>query len=319
MKIFIEKIVNDNCSRGPSKFTNKLVNALKAKGVICAFEPEKDCTISFTLPVWKQNFTRFPRIIRVDGMFPGTSLKKKLKMRKRILRANHVVWQSKFARDQASKLYGVKPEGTIIYNGDDPDAYNVNRLDRRGKKWVITCANWMDTKLRYRPEKRLDQIVEVADLYYSKHPDVVFLVAGDAGRPDLARPNVRLLGKLKHPDLIRYIISSNCMLFMGIFDICPNAVVESLVPGTPVICCNGNGAAELVSMGFGEVLQMDKPIDLKEYASQSFRVPRFSTPMVMGALDRWCGCEIKKPAEKLFISNIADQYIEVFKKFERKA
>ena len=143
-------------------------------------------------------------------------------------------------------------------------------------------------------------------------------MAGDTGRPDLARPNVKMLGKLPHHDLARYIVSSNCMLFMGVFDICPNAVVEALVPGTPVICCNGNGAEELVGMGFGEVLRVDDPINLQFYNSPLFRAPTFSNEKVIAALDRWSGCEQKKPAEKLFISHTAKKYIEVFERFERK-
>jgi len=330
MRVFIEKPVSHRSLRGPSKFMGKLVEGLRAAGVQVVFRQDQGCQCSLTLPHWKYRAKGIPRIMRADGTMPGGSDKRRRRYGRRIRNADFVIWQSEFARDNASKLFKVKPYGAVIYNGDDPKKYKVEPLPADGKFHVLLCANWYSAAKmkrrnrkkrhhgKYRPEKRLDAMLEIAEVYTQKNPDVVFWVAGKTGKEPPKNPNIVFLGTLKSDELRRYQISANCMLHIGYFEWCPNTVVESLVAGTPVICLNNSGSEELVKLGYGEVLPIEGKIDVEHYR-RSRVMPTVPYGPIYEALDRWVRCVEKRPAEALFMENTVKRYVKVLKLISQRA
>jgi glycosyltransferase involved in cell wall biosynthesis len=330
MRIFFEKKVSRNPGRGPAKFTRKLIEGLRQHGIQVVFEYDCGCDLAFCLPHWKQHKgIKIPRIMRADGTMPGGSEKRRRRYARRIRRADFVIWQSEFCRKYASKLFKVSEAGTVIYNGDDPRKYKVEPLPSDGKYHVLLCANWISAAKmkrrnrkkrhhgKYRPEKRLGEMLQIADEYTKKNPDVVFWVAGKTRLSKPENPNIVLLGKVDNKTLCRYIVSANCMLHLAYFDWCPNSVVESLVAGTPVICQNKCGTEEVVRQGFGEVLPIEGDIDVEHYR-RSRVMPKIPYESVYAALDRWARCQEKRPAEALFMDNVVKRYIRAFSVIKRR-
>jgi len=227
-----------------------------------------------------------------------------------------MVWQSNFTKKFASKMYSINDSGYVIYNGDDPKAYRVEKIPSDGKFHVFTCANWIGHDGRYRPEKRMHEMIRIADEYTKKNPDVVFWFIGDTKQPVHENKNIVFVGRISHANLARYIVSANCMLFIGWGEWCPNSVVESLVAGTPVICSRGGGAEELVKVGYGESLPSEDPFSVE--ALKSGTVPPINNEEVFSALDRWCRCEEKRPATSLYMEHCAKKYIEILRSIEKK-
>lgn len=329
MRVFFQKKVGSAGTRGPSKFMGKLVEGLRKAGVEVVFVQDSKCSVALSLPHWKWRSRLIPRIMRADGTMPGASDKRRRRYGKRLRQADFIIWQSEFCREYASKLFRVPAEGAVIYNGDDPQKYKVEPFPDDGKFHVLLASNWIsapkmrrrDPKKRhhgkYRPEKRLDAMLEIADVYTKKNPDVVFWVVGTTRKEPPKNPNIVLLGKVDNKTMIRYQVSANCMLHLGYFEWCPNVVVESLVAGTPVICVNG-GAAELVRKGFGEVLDLDRVHDAEAYR-RTRAIPSIDHEPVYAALDRWSRCTEKRPAEALFMEKTVERYIRAFEVIVRRA
>ena len=321
MKVYLEQGVSRGAMRGPSKFMGKLVTAMEKIGVFMKHDSYVGSEISFTLPHWKLCCKGIhkvrPRLMRADGSLPGGSDARRLKYAKRILASDVVVWQSEFVKRAASKLFDVPSIGPVIHNGEDPDIYKVARIPSDGKHHVVMMSNWKSAGGRFRPEKRLSEMLHVANEFSKKNRDVEFWVIGDTGINHPPNPSIKFLGRMPHHELVRYMVSANCMLFLGWCEWCPNAMVEALVPGTPVICLNGSGAEELVKIGFGEVLPLEPPVDISYYRNHGAHVPRIELDAVQGALDRWSRCQIKRPAKELFISRTAEKYKDILERTVR--
>ena len=308
MVVKLEKKIPKEGTRGPSKFMAKLIPALRRIGVQFS---SMNATVILCTQSWKQGRLKIPRVIRVDGAWHRP--KKNVKYTKRILRSQVTVWQSNFCKEYSSKILGVPPVGSVIYNGENPKIFNrFDRINCDGKKHVYVCANWMTRRKKHRKIKRLIDTINIAKEYTRHHKDVIFWIVGDTGHVRSECPNIKFWGRVNHQQLVNLIMASNVMLDLEWFAWCPNTVVEALVGGLPVIAMNNGGAAELVKQGWGEILKLDPAPNIRDYRFK--KVPQLRYDPVYAALDRWINCEEKKPAKKLFIDNIARQYADVLKR-----
>ena len=196
----------------------------------------------------------------------------------------------------------------VIFNGADPKYYQ--RTESDGVKRVIMSARW-----KQRGHKRLKEMLEIAVEYRKAHEDVQFYVAGDNEYMKKKWDGIAMLGHIEEPELKALINKCDCMLNIAYYDWCPNAVVESLVAGVPVICASGSGVSEIVRYS-GITLELNDPLPLD--IKRCCNPPPFDRYPVLSALDEvlFSGWEFPKP-EHLYIETIAKQYAEAFNEILR--
>ena len=252
MKLFLDYKLNDS---GKGKMLQRLIPALKRLGVKTKFK-EKGCDVALGISRWRSDI-KIPKVIRIDGIHLTKSKKndwKNERIRKGIKKADAVIFQSEFAKKKVKKYFKLKDKKEfVIFNGADPDDYNLTNLVLRGAEFVplknrkdshyniIASAKWCHRN-GYRKHKRLDTVIKVA----SCMPDIHFYVAGRLIDKYKETDNLTFLGQLEEEKLRRVLRMSHIMLYPAEYDWCPNAVVEAICAGCPVVCTEGHGVTELM-------------------------------------------------------------------------
>jgi glycosyltransferase involved in cell wall biosynthesis len=145
--------------------------------------------------------------------------------------------------------------------------------------------------------------------YCDKNKDVKVRVLGGIEEKVPSHPSIEYLGTVDQERMKSVFADSGVMLNLAYFDWCPNAVVEALVSGLPVICTAGHGVSEIVGNS-GIILPIDKaiPRDL----ARACTPPRFEYEPVYNALDMaLSGLVPFAVPEHLYIDGIAKQYLTV--------
>jgi glycosyltransferase involved in cell wall biosynthesis len=150
----------------------------------------------------------------------------------------------------------------LIRNGVDLEACGADRLRYTAApvRRVITVAN-------LRPEKGHDTLLEAAALVVARHPDAQFEIVGDGPlRATLERQvttrglgqRVRFLGERQ--DVPSLLASSDLFVLPSRSEACPNAVLEAMAAGLPIVACNVGGVPELIESGVtGMLVEPDAP------------------------------------------------------------
>jgi len=254
MKVFIDYDINNS---GKGKFLQRLMPELEKLGVESRFKPE-GCDVALGIARWRTK-PDMPKVLRVDGIYlDGDDKRDKWinkHVKKSIERADCVIFQSEFSRKMVNKK--LKPKiklDTVIFNGADPKDYaDVESIDTGFKYNIIASAKWCN-RHGNRKHKRLKAIISVAKMITSIRNDVKFLIAGKTEEKYNSTKQIEFLGYLEEPMLRRYLKTANVMVYLAKLDWMPNAVIEALCAGTPVICTQGHGVEEVVRATTGIVV-----------------------------------------------------------------
>ena len=313
LKLYIEHGM-DNSGKG--KFLQRLVPELEKLGVKCSYT-DTNADVCLCLTRFRTKF-KGPRILRVDGVLftdDKRSIWNNGRVKSCIKKADAVIWQSPWCQKMGHGILRVKPKKEyVIMNG----AREINEIKTGifsgvpGFRHVIAIANWGE-----RTHKRLKEMCEIMTDYIKGHPDVRFHVFGESKlvkKDDF--PFVEFYGQLEDDVLRWYMSCSGIMLNLAYFDWNPNAVVEALVAGLPVVYCEGTGMQDLV--GDSGVMVKDKSPKakyqhVKHSGKKRYRpkVPKIDYEEVMAAIDK----ALKMPRvyrPDLFIENTAKKYKKVF-------
>lgn len=248
-------------------------------------------------------------IVRIDGVYYDKKrLILNMPIKQVILKSDGVIYQSKWSKVFAEKMLKVSnPVSTVIWNGAEPTQNTNIKINRRGfDKIFVSCALW-------RPNKRPEAIIEAFDLARKKSGlNLGLFMVGDL-KYKKEIPGLVLLGKI-HPEQINSIYkSSDYCIHICHLESCPNAVIESLVCGLPVLCNNIGGTPEVVGES-GIVLSIDKKYNFKvinsmqDVGSQIVNIELLSN----GILDM-CNRQWKVDRPDLSIDVSAKQYYDFFK------
>lgn len=317
MKIFIEYDTKNQSGKG--KFLGRLTRQWDKTGVAWSENP-KGCNVRLAITRFRTK-SSLPTVIRIDGSHHDTNEKlvrysdlskkeiyKKMRWKNRMTAGNirkswAVIWQSDFCRAVGERVFEVKGKrGYVIFNGADPADYG----QRTKNKNIVMSARWKD-----RPHKRLHEMVKICGRYIESHPEVRATVLGDVWGNRASYPGVEYLGHCDEEKMKNIFMNSAVMLNLAYFDWCPNAVVEALVSGLPVICSAGTGVAEIVGRS-GVVLKLDDPV--KWTVKRAQVPPVFDENPVYAALDKVLyGQEDFAKPEHLYIETIAEKYYAVLK------
>ena len=313
MKIYVEYDVTNQSGKG--QFLNRLTKQWDKTGVKWSSE-QAGCSARLAVTRHRTE-SKLPTAIRIDGShneitIPNGADKKRLiksmewknaHTAKNINTDAATIWQSEFCKRMGHAIWGVKPKSEyVIFNGADPADY----LPRTPKKEVVLSAHW-----KRRPHKRLKEMYDIAVAYTAQHPDVVFHVYGNVLDAFPAHENILFHGRVGPDKLKEAFSTAGCMLNICYADWCPNAVVEALVAGVPVICTANQGVSEIVKDS-GIIVDIDEPIPQKHFVRAMNKPIRDIKP-VYEALDKILyGGATFPPAEHLYIETVAKQYEGVF-------
>ena len=322
MRVFIEHRMDES---GKAKFLKRATREWDKMGVGWSTDPS-GCDIRLAMTRFRSK-SKLPTVIRIDGahqpLVSGSDYKSKRvkdsiawknkQTAKSIKKSSAVIYQSDFCKRMGNRVFGVKHNNEhVIFNGAHSNEFKLPEIVSKEYKNIILSAKW-----KGRPHKRLREMVEIANKYCETREDVKFRIAGDMDIKLETHERVAVLGDLDSDKLNGFICTSDCMLNLAYYDWCPNAVVECLVAGKPVICSNGTGVAEIVKDS-GVVLNLDTH-DLKTL-KRAAKPPRIDYQPVYDALDNvlFGGASFPFP-DHLHIETVAKQYMEVFENVLRKS
>jgi glycosyltransferase involved in cell wall biosynthesis len=170
-------------------------------------------------------------------------------MQKYAYNAAHRVVANSQAAAECLRREGVAAEKIVVIpNGIDPTLFGPREY--RGRPRTIAMVACL------REEKRVDVLLDAAPLILARHPEAEIVIVGDgACRAELetrARTNhvadrVRFLGH--RDDVPAVLANADIFVLPSRSEAFPNAIVEAMMSGLPVVASSVGGIPELVEDG----------------------------------------------------------------------
>lgn len=264
MRIHFDNVRLD-APTGPNTFASRLAKKLFEVGHQVVFDgSQADVSLVFIQP---SGAPLAPKVVqRLDGIWfkPEDYETKNLPIRLLYNRANSVVYQSQFDRNFIEKWWGPKPGSVVIGNGIEFNPLKELTIPklvemRATYDQIYVCSsNW-------HAQKRLESNVRLFDHLRKKHPNSCLIIMGNHPDYRAAGPNYFYTGPVGPEVYMQIYSAANWMLHLAWADHCPNVVVEALSQGTPVVCSEVGGTAELIGFGTYGVVLKEQPYNYELY------------------------------------------------------
>jgi glycosyltransferase involved in cell wall biosynthesis len=230
------------------------------------------------------------------------------RLQRDLLLADFVIYQSAFSKRMADHfLYNRRERFAVIHNGVDLKRFQP-RPRRAGRTTLLSAGT-------LRNEYMLGSVLPVFDRLWRLY-DLNLLIVGSLdeicrrqveeyiGKHPETVDRIKVTGFIDNDDLPAWLQQADLMVHPRLGDGCPNAVIESMACGLPVICGSWGGAAELVGEA-GAIVPTGEWTYGEEYASGLCR----ATEIVLGDLEGYRQ-RARARAEELFdIRNVAGHYM----------
>ena len=195
---------------------------------------------------------RVPVVLNQDGVaYPGWAGAATVELNalnRRVLEAaDHVIYQSRFSKDSAD-LFVAEPRGSweILYNAVDVAHFTPAQAAPAAGPILVLAG---DQTQEYRLELALRTLAAVLAF----EPDATLLVTGRLVSPvqrlieELGlHGRVELVGRYSQRDAPELLRRAHLLLHTKVQDPCPNAVIEAMACGLPVVYPASGGTVELV-------------------------------------------------------------------------
>lgn len=195
---------------------------------------------------------RIPLVVNQDGVaYPGWAGDEtdalNVPLRKAVLAADHVLYQSAFSKRSADEFLG-EPRGAweILHNAVDVDHFRPPDTSPVDGPVLLLGG---DQTQAYRLELALQTFA----LVRRRHPDARLLVSGrlvSDPAPAITRLGleqaVTFTGRYAQRDAPRVFGAAHLLLHTKVNDPCPSAVIEAMACGLPVVYPASGGTVELV-------------------------------------------------------------------------
>lgn len=265
---------------GVASFRLKFENGLRARGVDVTYNPSEPSDAILVLggtrrllPLWKARSRRGRIVQRLDGINwvhkkRNTGLKHYLRaeygnfilsfIRSRI--ATKIVYQSEFSRNWWEDWYGgTRVPSAVIHNGVDLNVYSAGRHGippyERYKLLVV------EGSLGGGYDMGLDNAVRLAEILQEKHKLPIELVivgkVADGHRKQVeSKTNILInwMGSVPRERIPEIDRSAHLLFSADLNAACPNAVIEALACGLPVLAFDTGALKELVLGDSGRVV-----------------------------------------------------------------
>lgn len=209
--------------------------------------------------------------------------------------ADSVVFQSRFSQECFDYLeIGYPEHNCIIFNGANADIfYPARTVPDFSRETILISSSW-STNLRkgFETVARFSKLKSVTVLHIGRWPD------------EVGAKEVQMLGTIGQKEVGQVLREGHFFLFPSELEACPNAVVEALASGLPVLYHNSGGTPELCRHGrFGTPLP------------ESSDIPSLQDFIVRAILNhRTIRDAILKNLPTFSFSECLNQYIQHFKR-----
>jgi len=292
---------------GPRIFVSRLMQYLSERGSIKTVDRRPDIYFSTVFAGKRPKGCHF--VYRAAACYYDRNQLRRhginQKIKRAIEKADSVVFQTGFARRLCFKVLGVskahKSKSTIIFNGfENKQFVDIEPARIPAKNTFVANAAWD----RY---KRLVLLMKA--FVKAKIPDSALIIIG---KPDVSikGSNIISLGRCKLDSIVAVLKNQPYFVHMSYVDICPNAVVEALSYGCPVLCNNIGGTPELVGKD-GIVAKCDAPFRFKRHCVNIGA--KNMSPIVAG-YQQIIHREWKINRDDLSMAHCASEYLRVFRK-----
>lgn len=308
MKIFL-----DNCAEHVA--VQRMLPVWQEKGVGWSVQPN-GCTVQLSL-ISVRTRAEMPLVFRVDGIYydAATDYKKRnLKISKGHSQADGVVYQGEFCKRMCRQYLEPQRKGgfnKVIYNGIEK-GWCGPFLAHKGYN-ILVAAKW-------RRHKRLREITEVFRAYYEANPAARLHVVGDTVENELiSHPGIFYYGHLLlSADEARSLFAmADVFVHISKRDCCPNAVIEAIGAGVPVITSQAcGGTVELCEKTKNCIVVPESTGGIEpccHYTDSYNMLPAETHDGVVAALDsiHKMRSRVEQP-EELGIECMAGRYLGVF-------
>lgn len=309
MRVLMPSILSEG-KTGKGFFLIRLKKALKVLGVKIVHSPTESHAVYLDVIKFRMA-TKRAKILRVDGVYcdRGQDARRNKVIRDAMRQADGIVFQSEFCMEAARRLFTSEDLARpcqVIHNGANPKYFAKGHAASSEYKYNFLAVG------RWRRHKRLREIVRSFAAW--NNSNACLWVAGDKDYK-LCHPRIRYIGRITQEKLARYYRLCDALVHISWIDWCPNAVVESLCAGTPVICNNVGGNPELVRKS-GVICEIDKPYDWSNINPAC--PPSVNGAKLVAAYKRVVDSKIVVDRPDLHIETIAKKYLAFFKRIRRK-
>jgi glycosyltransferase involved in cell wall biosynthesis len=299
MKIQIAENIKRNDS-GKHKFLNRLFHELKEQGVEV---DQKASKVDVLLHIGRNMdcCKAKKKVMRVDGLILNSDQKyekENKKLKKQIDNSDAVVYQGEFCKQAYTKFLGVDKPYICALNGASPKEF----FSRQPQDFFLTHCKW-------RPHKRLKELCD--SFVYAKEQGLKskLVVAGEKKKV-IDHPDITYIGWVSDRYLKSLLSKSIATIHLAWLDWCPNAMIESVVAGTPVIYSKSGGSGE-IGKGAGIGIS-DEQWDFKP--TKLYDPPKLDRQEVADAMFKLETQLLEVYSEHVRINHIADKYVRIFNK-----
>ena len=266
-------LIGRNVTGGPDRFLKSITSSdhLKDKFEITNWSL-KGCRSALVFSSsWGNSFTTLCRllnvksVLRVDGFYVpddkidedfqlSLSFRRWLnsRLKKDLIRFDHIIYQSNFSKEICDKyLFKREKNFSIIANGTNVNYFQPNLKINNEKLKIVVLGKHYPKHLNLA----LDIFTEVLNVIDAEMiiigplrngVDGVSNYINKSGREDKVLKNIKCLGIKTYDQLPSLLSSADIFLHVKVGDWCPNAVLEAMASGLPVVCPSWGGTKELV-------------------------------------------------------------------------
>jgi glycosyltransferase involved in cell wall biosynthesis len=221
--------------------------------------------------------------------------------------ADHIIYQSQFAKDWWQSVYGESPcTNSVIYNAVDLDQFNPNAVNHKGKfhkpkdhfrlllvegsleggyelglESAIDLANWLGNSFGHILEKPVELVIA------GRVSEEVRTACSNIAKIPLV-----WVGLVPTEQIPKLDTSAHLLYSSDLHPACPNSVIESLACGTPVLAFDTGALPELITGNSGCVVpygsdpwRLEKP-NIKALAEAAVDILRHQNVYRTGARER---------------------------------
>ncbi|MFX1396115.1 MAG: glycosyltransferase family 4 protein [Promethearchaeota archaeon] len=239
-------------------------------------------------------------------------------IKKQIKRYDNVIIRSDLARYELSKFYGYGDKNiSLITSAVDMEKFNPNKKDPKIKdKFGDNILLYLGPFFK---RKQIPILLKAMPNVIKEFPNVHLLLIGD-GEPEILnycknltfelkiQNNITFLGFVDDEEIPKYYASSDIFVFPSELEGFGAVMIEAMASGTPVICANRKPMSTIVENG-GIMFEVNDPKDLSKKIVSLLKNRERITELRENAIE---------VAKKYDVSNIAKQYIKLFKKILEK-